>query len=139
QVFTYHVAHQAGTGLDGVGALLPAALAWSDDGGALYRVAKAAAGGDQVAGAIERAPAGAPVGANPGFTRLRGSRPGDTSPVTCGCDRRLAFVRVAAAKPQLWLMNGDGTGVRQLTFATYYPVDGLLEGGVAQPVWVPGP
>jgi Tol biopolymer transport system component len=77
-------------------------------------------------------------GQTAGFAPVRGSRTGDTSPVVPSFDRRIAFVRRAAGVPQLWVMNNDGSGVAQLTFATYDGADRLVTDGVDQPTWAPG-
>jgi Tol biopolymer transport system component len=54
-------------------------------------------------------------------------------------DRRIAFIRDAGGTPQLWLMNNDGTGVMQLTFAAYEPREHLPAAGLSLPRWSPPP
>jgi hypothetical protein len=59
-------------------------------------------------------------------------------PATPSFDRRLAFIRAPAGVPQLWLVNGDGSGLSQLTFERYSAVERLTATGVDLPRWAPG-
>jgi Tol biopolymer transport system component len=109
--------------LEPIGPFTPTSLEWSSDGSTIYATGVASEGASPspaatASPAIRRAPANALGGANPGFTALDGSGPSDREPATCSFDRRLAFIRDARGQPQLWLMNGNGTGVEQITFAS---------------------
>jgi hypothetical protein len=59
-------------------------------------------------------------------------------PATPSFDRRLVFIRSPAGVPQLWLVNGDGSGLSQLTFEKYSVVEKLTAAGVDLPRWAPG-
>ncbi|HEV1997688.1 MAG TPA: Ig-like domain-containing protein [Candidatus Dormibacteraeota bacterium] len=135
EVWVYRPLAAQGTGLQKLGALDTSWMSWSADGGTVFAAGSAAAGRPSL---IQSA-LGQPVeGQTAGFSPVRGSRAGDTAPEVPTFDRRIAFVRQAAGVPQLWIMNNDGTGVTQLTFATYDKADRLITDGVDQPRWSPG-
>jgi hypothetical protein len=127
EVWSY--ASLAGGGaLTKVAATVPAQLAWSSDGSNILGV---------VATGIESVRARPLPGQAPEFAPIRGSRPGDGPLAIASFDRRLAFVRLAAGRPQLWMMNSDGTGLIQLTHQTYEPGEQLPAYGVTLPRWAP--
>jgi len=135
EVWVYRPLAAQGSGPVRVGTLLAAAMAWSSDGGSLFAAGSPSTDRPSL---VYRAP-GQPVdGQGLGFTALPTSHAGDSQPVVPSFDRRLAFVRAAAGVPQLWLMNNDGTGTTQLTFARYLADEGLVTDGVDQPHWSPG-
>jgi Tol biopolymer transport system component len=127
-LFTYHSLAASGSGVKKVAPDVPRDVAWSADGASIY-------------GALDTGIARARARAAPGQVSLLdvipGSRAGDASPTLPGFDRRLAFVRPVDGRPQLFLMNNDGTGVVQLTFADYDPADQLVPFGVTLPRWAP--
>jgi len=128
--------------LERIGPFTPTSLEWSSEGSTIYATGVTSEGASPspaaaASPAIRRAPATALGGANPGFTAVDGSGPSDREPATCSFDRRLAFIRDSRAQPQLWLMNGNGTGVEQITFASYDTADQLTVFGVDDPEWVP--
>jgi Tol biopolymer transport system component len=125
----------AGDGLLRLGAIETGSLSWSSDGGSVF-AAGVAPGSEQPL--LERALSQPVDGQTAGFSVIRGSQPGDSQPAAPSFDRRLAFVRQAAGRPQLWIMNNDGTGVAQLTFATYDQDERLPAYGVDAPRWSPG-
>jgi hypothetical protein len=127
EVWTYRPL-DTGTRLERVGALDARGLAWSDDGGTIFAAA--------VAG-IFSAASRAVGGPNAGFALVAGSLPGDANPATTPADPRVAFTRTVAGVAQLWLMNPDGSAIRQLTSADYDPADGLVPSGVDLPRWAP--
>ena len=135
EVWVYRPLAAQGTGLVKLGTLETNAMTWSSDGGTLF------AAGSQLPdrpALIHRAP-GQPVdGQATGFVPLTASRGGDSQPVAPAFDRRIAFLRPAAGVPQLWIMNNDGTGITQLTFATYDAEERLVVDGAGQPRWSPG-
>ena len=134
-VWAYRPLSPAGSDLTRVGPVVDATLAWSSDGSTLY------AAGESVTGAprlLARAPANPLDGQQAGFSRLPSSINGDDMPATPTFDRRLAFVRAAARVPQLWLVNGDGSGLVQLTFERYSEAEMLTAFGVGLPRWAPG-
>ena len=135
EVWVYRPLAAQGSGLVRAGSLVTGAMTWSSDGGSLF--AAGSPGADHPS-LLYRAP-GQPVdGQSLGFTALATSHAGDSQPMAPSFDRRVAFVRPAAGIPQLWLMNNDGTGITQLTFARYFTDDGLVTDGVDQPRWSPG-
>ena len=128
EVWVYRPLAPAGSGLSRAGMANPSALAWSNDGSILYA--------DTEAG-LMRAPGRVIPGQVGDFALLPSSRPGDAEAVTPSFDRRVAMVRAAGATPQLWLMNTDGSGLRQVTFAGYDPAENLPSFGVTMPRWAP--
>lgn len=111
-------------------------LAWASDGNSLYAAISPEAVG-QSAGALQRAPAHPVAGQATGFTAIRNTQAGDGDLQTPSFDRRLAFVRPVDRQPQLWLINNDGSGLTELTFAGYDPIDQLITYGVGMPEWAP--
>jgi len=110
-------------------------MTWSSDGATLFAAGSLMTDRPTL---VHRAP-GQPVdGQATGFTPLLASRAGDSQPVAPSFDRRVAFLRPSAGVPQLWIMNNDGTGITQLTFATYNADERLVTDGVDQPRWSPG-
>ena len=135
EVWVYRPLAVQGDGLAKIGALEATTLAWSSDGGTVFAAGPLLPDHPSL---VHRAP-GQPVdGLATGFTPLAASRPGDTRPTAPSFDRRVAFLRPAGGVPQLWIMNNDGTGVTQLTFATYSADERLVTDGVDQPHWSPG-
>jgi Tol biopolymer transport system component len=135
EVWAYRPLATQGDGLTRLGVIDARSLAWSSDGGVVFATGPAPGSGKRL---LERA-LGQPVdGQAAGFSAVRGTQPGDAEPVAPSFDRRVAFVRNAAGVPQLWIMNNDGTGVSQLTFATYDTVEKLPASGIDQPRWSPG-
>ncbi len=133
-VWAYHPLAAAGTDLVRIGLMQHASLAWSADGSTLYTAGEANSSAPRV---LARAPAVPVDGQTGGFTRLQSSTSGDEMPATPTFDRRLAFVRAAAHVPQLWLVNGDGSGLVQLTFEKYSQAEMLTAFGVGLPRWAP--
>ncbi|MFN2464081.1 MAG: Ig-like domain-containing protein [Candidatus Dormibacteria bacterium] len=136
EVWSYRPLAAAGPGLSRIGSLDASGLAWSSDTATLF--ASGGPVGRLGAPRLERAPGQPLEGQAVGFTPLPGSGGGDTEPTTPSFDRRVAFLRPAAGARQLYMMNNDGTGVTQLTFASYYPSERLTTDGVDQPRWSPG-
>lgn len=135
EVWTYRPLAAQGNGLARIGALQAQSLAWSSDGSLVFASGTAPGSSQQL---LERA-LGQPVdGQASGFTAVRGTKSGDVQPIAPAFDRRVAFVRQAAGTPQLWIMNNDGTGVSQMTFATYDRDEKLPSSGIDQPRWSPG-
>jgi hypothetical protein len=122
--------------LQRVDALPAATLAWASDGNTLYA---SVAPNSPDKRPLQRAPARPLPGQSAGFSSIRNSQDRDDSPVTPSFDRRIAFVRDVNEQLQLWLINNDGSGLTQLTFANYDPPDQLMTFGVAAPQWAPGP
>ncbi|MFN2465577.1 MAG: Ig-like domain-containing protein [Candidatus Dormibacteria bacterium] len=135
EAWIYHPLASQGIGLSRLGPIETATLAWSADGGSVF-AAGIAPGSEQPL--LERALAQPVAGQAAGFSVIKGSQPADSEPAAPSFDRRIAFVRQAAGRPQLWIMNNDGTGISQLTFATYDMDERLLAFGVAMPRWSPG-
>jgi hypothetical protein len=134
EVWSFRPLAAEGNGLLKLGNLEATALSWSSDGDALF-AAGAAAGKPAL---LYRA-LGQPLdGQAAGFTAFSSSRGGDSDPAAPAFDRRLAFLRPAAGAPQAWIMNNDGTGVTQLTFAGYDSDERLPADGVDQLRWSPG-
>jgi hypothetical protein len=125
----------AGDGLLRLGAIETPTLSWSSDGGSVF-AAGIAPGSEQPL--LERALSQPVDGQTAGFSVIKGTQPGDSQPAAPSFDRRLAFVRQAAGRPQLWIMNNDGTGIAQLTFATYDQDERLPAYGVDAPRWSAG-
>lgn len=135
EVWAYRPLALQGAGLARIGAMEARSLAWSSDGSLVFAGGSPAGSSQQL---LERA-LGQPVDGQPvGFTAVRGTQNGDGKPMAPAFDRRVAFVRQAAGAPQLWIMNNDGTGVSQLTFANYDRDEMLPSSGVDQPRWSPG-
>ncbi|MGI8610328.1 MAG: Ig-like domain-containing protein [Candidatus Dormibacteria bacterium] len=135
EVWVHRPLGPQGAALQKIGALDASWLAWSADGGTVVAAGTSAPAGPSL---IQTA-LGQPLdGQTAGFAPVRGSRAGDRLPEVPTFDRRIAFVRQAAGVPQLWVMNNDGSGVTQLTFATYHSEDRLVTDGVDQPRWAPG-
>jgi hypothetical protein len=134
-VWAYHPLAAAGTDLVRIGSMEHASLAWSSDGSTLYAAGQTGSSAPQV---LARAPAVPVDGQTGGFARLESSISGDDMPATPTFDRRVAFIRVAAHVPQLWLVNGDGSGLVQLTFEKYSQAEMLTAFGVGLPRWAPG-
>jgi Tol biopolymer transport system component len=135
EVWTFRPLVAQGPGLTRIGKLHSAQLAWSSEGSTLYAAGDASAGQPRL---LQRAPAQPLEGQAGGFAALRGSVPGDDMAATPAFDRRIAFVRAAGGLAQLWLINGDGTGLSQLTFAKYDTADKLPLFGAGLPRWAPG-
>ncbi|MDQ6747095.1 MAG: Ig-like domain-containing protein [Candidatus Dormibacteraeota bacterium] len=135
EAWTYRPLAAQGGGLARLGPVETTSLSWSSDGGTVF-AAGVAPGSEQPL--LERAPAQPVDGQPAGFTVIKGTQPGDSQPVAPGFDRRVAFIRQAAGTAQLWIMNNDGTGVSQLTFATYSQDERLPAFGVGMPRWAPG-
>jgi Tol biopolymer transport system component len=135
EVWTFRPLAAPGSDLSRIGKIADAALAWSSDGATIY-----AAGDFEGRGArlLTRAPALPVDGQTAAFTRLLSTVAGDNMPATPSFDRRLAFIRAPAGVPQLWLVNGDGSGLSQLTFERYSAVERLTATGVDLPRWAPG-
>jgi len=135
EVSVYRPLAAQGSGPFKLGTLEAAALTWSSDGATLFAAGSALPGRPSL---IFRAP-GVPVdGQAGGFTQVATSRAGDRQPVAPSFDRRIAFLRPAAGVPQVWVMNNDGTGTTQLTFATYATDARLVTDGADQLRWSPG-
>jgi len=134
-VWAYHPLAAVGTDLVRIGSMEHASLAWSSDGSTLYAAGEPSSTSPQV---LARAPAVPVDGQAGGFSRLQSSTSGDDMPATPTFDRRLAFIRAADHKPQLWLVNGDGSGLVQLTFEKYSQAEMLTAFGVSLPRWAPG-
>ena len=135
EVWVYRPLAAAGSALLKLGLLTTSTLAWSADGGTVFAAGSAGAGQP----ALIQSALGQPLdGQTTGFGAVRGSKAGDAEPAIPAFDRRIAFVRQAAGAPQLWIMNNDGSGVTQLTFATYDKDDALAPYGVDEPLWSPG-
>lgn len=135
ETWVYRPLAAQGSALLKLGALDASSISWSSDGGTVFAAGGAGAGQPSL---IQSA-LGQPLdGQTAAFTPVRGSQAGDTEPAVPAFDRRVAFVRQAAGAPQLWIMNNDGSGVTQLTFATYYQQERLTPDGVDQPRWSPG-
>jgi Tol biopolymer transport system component len=135
EVWAYRPLATQGNGLTRLGVTDARSLAWSSDGSVVFAAGPAPGSGKQ---SMERA-LGQPVeGQAAGFSAVRGTQPGDAEPMAPSFDRRVAFVRNAGGAPQLWIMNNDGTGVSQLTFATYSADQKLPASGIDQPRWSPG-
>lgn len=135
EVWSYRPLATQGNGLMRLGLMDARSLAWSSDGSLVFATGTAPGSDKQL---LERA-LGQPVdGQVGGFSQVRGTQPGDAQPMAPSFDRRVAFARLAAGAPQLWIMNNDGTGVSQLTFATYDPDEKLPASGIDQPRWSPG-
>lgn len=133
EVWIYRAVAADGPALSRVDALPAAALPWSSDGASLY-----AATAPSDPRPLGRAPARPVAGQDPAFVPIRNTQPRDESPVSPSFDRRIAFIRAADGQPQLWLINNDGSGLTQVTFATYEPGRELPVYGVAMPEWAPG-
>jgi hypothetical protein len=133
EVWIYHAVSSDGTALARVDALPATALPWSSDGASLY-----AATAPSDPRPLGRAPARPVAGQDTTFAPIRNTQPRDESPVSPSFDRRIAFIRTVDGQPQLWLINNDGSGLTQLTFATYEPSRDLPVYGVAMPEWAPG-
>jgi Tol biopolymer transport system component len=121
--------------LQRVDALQAASLAWASDGNTLYAAVSPTSADRRP---LQRAPTRPLPGQSGGFSPLRNTQDRDDSPATPSFDRRVAFVRDAIGQLQLWLINNDGSGLTQLTFANYDPPDQLVTYGVASPQWAPG-
>jgi hypothetical protein len=134
EVWTFRPLAPQGSGLTRIGRLHSAQLAWSSEGSSLYATGNASASLPRL---LQRAAAQPVEGQPGGFTALHASVPGDSMPATPAFDRRIAFVRGTGGLPQLWLVNGDGSGLSQLTFAKYDTVDKLPLYGAALPRWAP--
>ena len=135
ETWIYRPLAPQGSGLVKLGAFDASSLSWSADGGTVFAAGSAGPGHPSL---IQSA-LGQPLdGQTAGFTPVRGSKAGDSQPAVPSFDRRVAFVRQAAGAPQLWVMNNDGSGVTQLTYATYDREDHLATDGVDQPLWSPG-
>jgi len=124
-----------GADLRRIGKIGDVALAWSSDGTAIYAAGDLEGHGVRL---LTRAPALPVDGQAAAFTTLRSTIAGDNMPATPTFDRRLAFIRAPAGVPQLWLINGDGSGLSQLTFEKYSVVEKLTGAGVELPRWAPG-
>jgi hypothetical protein len=135
EVWIFRPLAAAGSDLNRIGKISGAALAWSSDGATVYAAGEL--DGEDVR-LLTRAPALPLDGQTAVFTRLRSTIAGDNMPATPAFDRRLAFIRAAAGVPQLWLINGDGSGLSQLTFEKYSVNAGLTAAGVDLPRWAPG-
>ena len=135
EVWTFRPLAPQGSGLTRIGPLHSAELAWSSDAATLFAAGDLGTGTSRV---LWRAPAQPIEGQSSGFAALKGSRTGDDMPATPSFDRRLAFLRAAGGQVQLWLVNGDGSGLSQLTFEQYDPADKLPLFGVSLPRWAPG-
>jgi hypothetical protein len=134
EVWTFRPLAAQGPGLTRIGRLSSAQLAWSSEGSTLYATGNASASLPRL---LQRAAAQPVEGQLGGFAALRASVPGDDMVATPAFDRRVAFVRTTGGVPQLWLINGDGTGLSQLSFAKYDLVDKLPLFGAAVPRWAP--
>jgi hypothetical protein len=134
EVWTFRPLAPQGAGLTRIGRLSSGQLAWSSEGSTLYATGKA---GATLPRLLQRAPAQPLEGQSVAFAALRASVAGDDMAATPAFDRRVAFVRATGGIPQLWLVNGDGSGLSQLTFAKYDTVDKLPLFGVALPRWAP--
>lgn len=135
EVWAYRPLATQGNGLMRLGLMDARSLAWSSDGNLVFATGTVPGSDKQL---LERA-LGQPVdGQVGGFSLVRGTQPGDAQPVAPSFDRRVAFTRSAAGAPQLWIINNDGTGVSQLTFATYDADEKLPANGIDQPRWSPG-
>lgn len=135
EVWTFRPLVNQGSGLTRIGPLHSAELAWSSDGATLFAAGDTGSGTPRL---LRRAPAQPLEGQSSGFVALKGSLLGDSMPTTPSFDRRLAFLRPAGGQVQLWLVNGDGSGLSQLTFEQYYPAEKLPLFGVSLPRWAPG-
>jgi Tol biopolymer transport system component len=135
EVWDFRPLAAPGSDLSRIGRIADAALAWSSDGATIY-----AAGDLEGRGArlLTRAPALPVDGQTAAFTKLLSTVAGDNMPATPSFDRRLAFIRAPAGVPQLWLINGDGSGLSQLTFEKYSVIEKLTAAGVDLPRWAPG-
>ncbi|HXA43460.1 MAG TPA: Ig-like domain-containing protein [Candidatus Solibacter sp.] len=133
-VWAYRPLAASGMEMTRIGAMTGASLAWSSDGSTIYAAGESSAGGPRL---LSRAPAAPVDGQTGGFARLQSSIRGDDMPATPSFDRRLAFLRAAAKVPQLWLVNGDGSGLVQLTFEKYSQAEMLMAFGVGLPRWAP--
>ncbi len=134
-VWAYRPLAASGMDVTRIGAMADASLAWSSDGSTIYAAGESSAGAPRL---LSRAPAAPVDGQTGGFARLQSSVRGDDMPATPTFDRRLAFLRAAAKVPQLWLVNGDGSGLVQLTFEKYSQAEMLTAFGVGLPRWAPG-
>ena len=133
EVWIFHALAADPSLLQRVDALSVTSLAWASDSGSIY--AATAAGTGQ--GGLQRAPARPVAGQASGFGAVRNTQGSAAAPVTPSFDRRIAFIRPADGQPQLWLVNNDGSGLTQLTFATYDAVDQLATYGVGMLQWAP--
>ena len=126
-LFTYRPLAQATDAVQQAATAAPVDFAWAADGSQLYTVTGAgiaAVASHPIAGATTPAP-------------LAGARAGDAQIAVPAYDRRLAFVRTVNGVPQLWLMNSDGSGQRNLTAAGYDFAERLTDFGVALPAGPP--
>jgi len=135
EVWTFRPLAAPGAELSRIGKIGDVALAWSSDGTAIYAAGDPEGHGGRL---LTRAPALPVDGQAAAFTTLRSTIAGDNMPATPTFDRRLAFIRAPAGVPQLWLINGDGSGLSQLTFEKYSVVEKLTAAGVELPRWAPG-
>ena len=135
EVWIYHALAADGAVLQAVGPLPATSLAWSSDELTLFAATAENDPGNRV---LQRAPARPAPGQDTSFTPVRGSQASDSSPISPSFDRRLAFLRPSGGPRQLWLINNDGTGLLQLTSATYDPATRLAADGVSLPAWAPG-
>jgi hypothetical protein len=134
EVWIFRPLAAPGSDLSRIGKIEDAALAWSSDGATVYAAGELRGDGLRL---LTRAPALPVDGQTAAFAPLRSTIAGDSMPATPVFDRRLAFIRAAAGVPQLWLVNGDGSGLSQLTFERYSAAAKLASAGVALPRWAP--
>jgi Tol biopolymer transport system component len=135
EVWTFRPLAAAGSDLTRIGRISDVALAWSSDGTTIYASGDLEGHGVRL---LARAPALPLDGEAAAFAKLRSTMAGDNMPATPSFDRRLAFIRSTGGEPQLWLINGDGSGLSQLTFEKYSLAENLAAAGVELPRWAPG-